>query len=189
LQQLAEFGKIDFWIDWIDQGAIFGHRFVTDYRGRDRRKSTNPLEYLYFSEEKGNMVNPRLIQDSTDERNFCYTLWKGQGANRYTYPRSDAVASTRTNYARREFVFDASSSDDAAAAIDAGDVEVAEGRQKIELAFEMGANFIYRKDFELGDRGTACFGFEFDMRITGIVVSFDGQRESVQPTMVVESFL
>lgn len=178
LQDISRRGSVDFRVVWLNNAPTF-----QTWIGRPKTNTTD--QFLFFSIERGNMINPRLTRDFRQEQNFCYALGDGEGENRDVYKVSSSAA-TATKYSRYEFVFNASEAEDAADILGQAQLAIIRNLAEESLTFEIGPTSKYRVHWILGDYVRAGYqGFESNVRITGISVSLSDGKEDIQPTVEV----
>jgi len=85
--------------------SIFEFRVFLGPRGQDH-SSTGTLPVV-VSEDRLNLLEPSLVFDWTDERNYIYATGQGQGTERIVKTAQDNVRIGISPFNRREFVQDA----------------------------------------------------------------------------------
>lgn len=182
---LSQAGGMDFQISRgtgaalvMDIERIGGVKTIANYPGGS---------WVGINPNRGNLSDPSLAIDRTDEHNYVYALGQGQGAAR----RVSEVGSADTvlsPFNRCEFVKDARNVEqtNVAGLISAAYEALAE--QKVVTAFEFKPNgveagSIYRKNWDVGDSITAQWGdFQQDLRITGVEINLDDSGEELTVT-------
>ena len=110
IQELAEASwnqgtRIYFDFDYPAPG-LFLFQTWADLRGVDRTVGTE-IAPIIFSQEQGNLSNPLLRFDYTEEVNFVYGGGQGQGTAREVDPENDEPRSQLSAFNRREAFQDA----------------------------------------------------------------------------------
>lgn len=143
--------------------------------------------WVGINPNRGNLSDPSLSIDRTEEHNYVYALGQGQGANRQLVNVASADA-TLTPFNRCEFVKDARNvpQTDVAGLTSAAYEAIADEKVVTEFTFQptgVEAGSIYRKNWDVGDSITAQWGdFEQDLRITGIEINLDDNGEELSVT-------
>ena len=151
--------------------------------GRDRTSDVG--NGLIFGEAFGNLANPVLDDDSTDEVNFAYGLGRGEEAAREVQTSEDTTRSGASVYARAEAAANAVLESTAAGVADVADARVQKGRPVVMFTADLlsvpGSEF--GKDWDHGDRITAtAFERQFDCLIRATTVTVDDAgRETIAP--------
>lgn len=184
LQDIAYQTEMDFVIV-RNSGAAF--LFRPQFTGSNRTKTANypHSPFLMFDVRRGNIRNPRLVVNRSEEVNFLYVAGQGseEDRNYVSVPDSNAVNVSPWN--RCEDTVDARNDEDYDALVASGYAELKENRAAIDLSFEpnlSAASVRYRSDWDLGDRVTASYrGFEEDLRITEVSVRVNSSGETIKP--------
>lgn len=186
LQKLAKSGGVDFQIVHTGNGDLTCNIGSV---GTDRSMDTNPLApYTILSPVRGNIANPKLIEDATKEINFAYALGDGASANR-TVLKLGTIAQFDSAYNRIEKKMDARQTDKGNAfALYTETLKFLIDKQATK-AFEFdylqgSPGFIYRADWYFGDVLTAQYGmFIESLRVTQLEFSLDANGEEIQVTV------
>jgi len=159
-------------------------RFSTwkDYRGVDRTSdSANPL---IVSIENGNLSDPELVLDYTQEYNYIYAVGRGEDNWVTEQEVADAARIGKSPFNRCELRYNARYCDSAASVASEAKNALAEFRPR---AFFNGTilqtpNNIYGIHFGFGDLVTVSYkGFSFDARIaTGRIKVDSGNGEEIE---------
>lgn len=173
LQSIAQQGGVDFRITWDD-----GPQFETGVFG------TNLTSALFFSEKRGNMINPRISQSHQEEGTTCYALGPGVEDNRSIY-RIVAYGATATPYARREFIYDPTAYEDAYDIYLQGLNELETQRAKIAMSFDIDINYSrFLDDWTIGDWVTVEYeNVRSNLRIVKIQIAFEDGVETITPVL------
>lgn len=185
INDLSQGGGMDFQISRgtgaalvMDIERIGSVRTVANYPGGS---------WVGINPNRGNLSDPSLAIDRTDEHNYVYALGQGQGAARQLVKVASADA-TLTPFNRCEFVKDARNVEQTNVAGLTSAAYEALADQKVVTEFEfqptgVEAGSIYRKNWDVGDSITAQWGdFQQDLRITGIEITLDDSGEDLTVT-------
>lgn len=108
LQKIAEAAHANeapIYFDVVRMGVSkWEFRTYADQRGIDRTTGTHPIQ---FSQDWGNLENPRYEQDWSEDENIVHGLGWGTGEGRVVDPERDKWRLFRNLYARREGIQDA----------------------------------------------------------------------------------
>lgn len=172
--------------------AGFGLEFATftNQRGMDRSwGSGNPT--AIFSLEAGNLENPKLELDYSDEVNYVYAGGQGEGSDREVVEVSEDWRVGRTIWSRREGFADGRNQDTTAKLTALAYTRLYNGRPKLRFSAGLKSTPATRYDIEwtLGDVVTANFaGQQFDNMITAIRATLDDNgQEKIEAKLEVES--
>jgi hypothetical protein len=163
--------------------TTYGFRTRVGEWGRDRTSDVG--NGLIFGEAFGNLANPVLDDDSTDEVNFAYGLGRGEEAAREVQTSEDTTRSGASVYARAEAAANAVLESTSAGVADVADARVQKGRPVVMFTADLlsvpGSEF--GKDWDHGDRVTAtAFERQFDCLIRATTVTVDENgRETIAP--------
>lgn len=153
--------------------------------GADRTLATGKTPVV-FSLQRGNLLNPSLTYDYSNEANYIYAGGKGQEDQRNVQEASDATSIGRSPFARKEKFVSAISgvldnSDDQVLAKAKDALEKSRARVNLTGTIISTASTAYGKDWFFGDKVTIDYaGFQFDTIIRAVSVSVDGDgRETV----------
>ncbi len=184
MQEMAVGSAIDFQVLRTD---YYYTEVVIGVIGTDKTRTTNEplvLPWLGLSPQRGNLDNPSLKIDRTDEKNYVYVLGQGQGEQRIVVEdyTTDVVL---TRFNRIEFVKDQRNVDktDTSGLTSSATEQLNKNKVKNDFTFDVSdtnQGSIYRADWELGDKGTAIWDQEeLDLRITGVEIEIDSSGEQV----------
>lgn len=154
--------------------------------GTDRTRTANigdRLPWLGLSPSRGNLNNPSLDIDRSDEQNYIYVLGQGQGEKRIVYQQAGDTSGSQFN--RIEFVKDQRNVEktDTAGLVTAATTEINKNKYKYEFTFELAegnGGSTYHKDWELGDKATVIWNNTLtDLRIVGVEIEADDSGEFI----------
>lgn len=165
-------------------------RTYTGQPGKDRT-ADSAGGGLTFGIDFGNMAEPKLVEDATDEVNRVYGLGQGQVASREIQYSEDTTRQAASVWALREGKVEAISATTAAAVLDAADAALAAGRPRSILTCKLLSvpGSIYGLDWDFGDRVTVTYdGRQGDALVRSVTISVDGNgNETIDAS--VESYL
>lgn len=154
--------------------------------GADRTLATGKTPVV-FSLERGNLLNPQLTYDYSNEANYIYAGGKGQEDQRNVQEASDSASIGRSPFARKEKFISAISgvldnSDDQVLAKAKDALEKSRARVNLTGTIISTAGTEYGRDWFHGDKVTIDYaGFQFDTIIRATSISVDGDgRETIQ---------
>jgi hypothetical protein len=200
LATLQEFSKIAYeegtpvYFDMVPRivsNTRLAWRFETyiNQPGADRTyASGNPT---VFSSEWGNLIEPVLTLDYSDERTVVYSGGQGEGSNRLV---QEVKANTLIDYSpwsRRETFYNASNqANTAAALIKLGKKQLREYR--VRPAFQgkllSTTHTRYGVEWKFGDRVVASFnGRQFEGLISGVAITVNRNGEQIDAKLEVDS--
>jgi len=162
----------------VRTGAGFELRSYSPYFGTDRRRGT--ADPTIFSLELANMQNPEHMVDWREEVTYLIGGWQGTRAGQALYFAQDATAIAETPFSRREDFIDLQSLSQSDPIPDIMSNELYNRRKVETVSFELLQTdaCLYGRDWNLGDLVTLdLWGYSYDMRITGVNGSIDGQNE------------
>lgn len=173
--------------------------FLTDnltfcvWQGKDRRDTQEVNAWAIFSDSFNNVQEESYDRDDSEEKNFAYVAWEGEGQDRIV------VEVDQTNGQERKEVYvdarDISDQDEDGNTIPEETIREQLRQRGIERLAECqilesvtaGAistnNLVYKKDFDLGD---ICpylnqrLGISLDARITEIIETYEDGKEDLQ---------
>jgi hypothetical protein len=188
IKKIADATGVDFWIDYDNSGPAF--TFETGTIGTDRRKSTNqPLSqpYIYFSPQLGNLDQPELVIDRSEENNYVFVFGQGPAGSRLIYPK-EGTGTADSPWNRCEFGVQAKNTKTVDDWITEADAALNDERSKLtSFTFnpQRGSQFArYGRDWFFGDKVTASYqDQEVEVRITGVTVNVTSGGETIDPEM------
>lgn len=132
--------------------------------------------------EYGNLVEPRLTEDYSEEVNLVYAGGLGQESDRYVYEIEDTVRSGRSIWGRREGWRD-SRGDTTTPTQDEGRAALVEGKPKIRFEARVVdcPGTVYGVHWRWGDRISATYGGQvYNAPVNVVQVRRDADAESVE---------
>jgi len=187
LSDVAKATRLDFWLafDGVDPAGYPKFVFHAGRRGTDRSKHSHPAgPYVYLTPSSGNLVEPQLTLDSTEEANAVYVLGKGANGNRLVYRQERSAAVVESPFNRVERAVESSEADTLDELLAAASTALAEGAPQVTFSFMplvTASGAIYQLDWRLGDVVTVgAYGYEMDARVTAVTVTLTGAGETVE---------
>lgn len=148
-----------------------------DHRGQDH---TQPgAGQVVVSVERGNLKDPDIILDYTDETNYVYAAGKGDEATRITTEVSDSVRIGKSPFARSEYFENASNVTDLTTLGKVANAALANGRPRIQFNGQVleTPSTMYGIHYGYGDLIKAEYrGYSFNCRVDTVRISFDRQN-------------
>lgn len=142
---------------------------------------------LTFGLDFGNMAEPELVEDATDEVNRAY----GMGLDGLVVVSDDVTRQSRSIWALREGLAPSLMAETVQAITDAADAAVTAGRPKTTLACKLLSvpGYTYGLQWDFGDRVTVSYdGRQGDALVRAVTISVDeNSQESIDA--VVETYL
>lgn len=184
VEKLAKSGDVDFAIERVG-GARLEMRI--GQFGADKTRSTNypMMRWVGLSPLRGNLTNPSLLIDRTEEANFVYALGEGQGVYRDILEVGELSAND-SPWNLIEYVEDVRnvSRGDAVQLYTQARVSLADKAARQEFTFEPTGTEpgnTYRVDWDLGDTVTVLWGdYELDLRVTAVTLEAGEAAERIQ---------
>lgn len=146
---------------------------------------------VVFDEQYGNMADPELEYDYSDETNYVYAAGQGEQANRNIQQVYDADRYSTSRWNRCEGSQDARNQDSTWGVVSAGDSALAAGRPKIRFSATPldTAGTRFGRDWDHGYKVRARYeGVEFDSIIRVVTITVDGKGvEDIKARLEYES--
>lgn len=159
---------------WTTTGLTFEFRTFVTRRGIDRTDTT------LVGYEIGNLADPVLEYDYTQEVNWCKAGGQGEEADRMTATSEDTDRSGASVWALCEAFQDARQVKASATLADMADKRVSEGRPRLVFTGNMleCETTMYGRDWEFGDELTCtAFGRQFVGMVRSVRVSMTAAGE------------
>jgi hypothetical protein len=161
----------------MERGSTPGHLIFKTYpyyRGTDHTSgSPNPV---YVGYDYGNLSQPELLFDYSEEINTAYVGGAGSGDVRIIETVTDTIRATASPYARCETFVDGGDSSDSVALQNLGDTIIFKGRPRLILSGNMldTKTYMYGINYRYGDLVTAQYkGYAVNCRLDTLVIGFD----------------
>ena len=169
--------------------AQWQFRTYTGQPGADHSypDGVNPV---LLSLELGNLAEPELDEDYTQEVTYAYAGGQGEGADRVVATAEDTARSGRSLFGRCEGWGDSRNEDSTGGVTAQAQRLLDEGRPKLRFAAKIvdSAGNRYGIHWRWGDRVTAIYsGYTFEAIVRAIRVSVDGNgKEAIDARLEVE---
>lgn len=184
MQKLANIGGVDFEITHTGGGNLL---CTVGVLGTDRTVTTNRVPpFTILTPKRGNLADPKLVIDSSDEKTFFYALGDGARADRlivkYTTLR---VGDTPYNRIEQKVDARVNNKKNAAfqmlmAAVKVANDSVEERKLKVDFLSDA-PGLRYREDWFFGDKVTVQWGdFDEDMRISVLTFTLTSTGEELE---------
>jgi len=150
--------------------------------GNDHRFPDGPDGPVIFSLDFGNIADVTRNANYRDERTYIYAGGSGTEAARTIAEASDPARIGASPFNRREDFYNASNTDDATQLADQAETELRNRRPRSLFSGTItpAVNYVYGRDYGLGDYVTAVFdGETIDCRIDTVKVSLSQGEEKV----------
>lgn len=186
-QNVAAIGACDFTVRRVTGNTLSLDIFPI---GANKSKSSNypGNPFVYLTTARGNLSDPSLETDRKGEKNFIYLKGQGQGKKRKLLKVPGSTIND-SPYNRIEFSGDARNADkaDATTLLTDARAQLNKTRPDRQFSFDpTGAEpgNVYRLDWDLGDIVTVAWDDdEFDLRITGVEITINGEGERMKVTV------
>lgn len=158
--------------------------------GRDRTSDTG--NGLVFGLARGNLANPVLDEDATEEVNVGYGLGRGEEAARNVQTSTDTARAGASVFARAEAATNAVLETTDAGVLDVADARVQKGRPRTIFTADLLSvpGSIYDKDWGHGDRVTIDYAErQFDCLVRAVTVNVDENGKETLAGTVLEALL
>lgn len=126
---------------------------------------------IFFGKEWGNLANPKLEQDYSEEINYVYVGGQGEGSDRNTLERQDAARIGVSPWNRREVFVDARNETSTAGLTAKGDAALQASRPRLRFSGALldTEQTRYGIDWQFGDKVTVEYrGFQFGGMIRAV---------------------
>jgi hypothetical protein len=162
------------------QPAHFEFRTYTNLLGVDRTATTG-LNPVVFSEEFGNLAEPKMREDWSEEHDYVYGGGQGEEADRIIDPEDDPWRMHRSIWNRRECFQDAREEDTQIGVANKAYQRMEQDRPKLRFSGKLldAQQSIFGLHWNYGDKVTARYRYEFDGMINAyrIVLDDDGNED------------
>jgi hypothetical protein len=148
------------------------------------------LNPVILSLEHGNLSEPQLEQDYTDEVTYAYAGGQGEAANRTIVEAEDTTRSGRSIFGRREGWTDARNESTTGGVTAVANAALAEGRPRLRFSGKLvdSIGTKYGVHWRWGDRLTASYqGQEYSSVIRAVLVQVDANgKETIEARLETE---
>jgi hypothetical protein len=164
----------------------FEFRTFTNHIGVDR---TTGSKRVIFDQERGNMRNPSLEYDYTEEANYVYVLGQGHEGSREQNEVSDSTAGNVSFWGRKEGYADGRLETSTTGLQDIGRAKLRQMRRRIYFAADpmdtKGTRF--GREWNFGDKVTARYrGIEVEPIISSVQVEVSDGAERINARLEYE---
>ena len=167
-------------------GSSISFQFQT-FTGQPGRDVTSRV---IFDQQRGNMRDPKLEYDYSDEENYIYAAGQGEQANRNVQQVYDAARYSASQWARCEGFADARNQGSDNGVREAGRAQLEEGRPKIRASATPvdTAGTRFGRDWDFGYKVRWRYrNVEFDTIIRAVTISVDANgEETIQARLEAE---
>ena len=145
---------------------------------------------IVFSQERGNLQNPTLVYDYSEEENYIYAAGQGEQADRNIQQVYDTARYGASIWDRCEGFADARNQSTDDGVRESGRAQLEEGRPKINFSADVldtkGTRF--GRDWNYGYKVTTKYrSVEFSSIIKAVTISVDANGEKIQAKAEYES--
>lgn len=162
---------------------VSNNRITFEFRTSINQPGADVTDSVTFDTLFGNMQNPKLEFDYSDEENYIYSIGQGEGIHQKVVQVYDAARYSQSLWGRCEGVADGSQEGTTAALTAAGRSAVSAGRPKISFtasALDTDATR-FGLDWDVGYRVLAKYrGLEFKSLIRAVSIQINQGGETVQ---------
>lgn len=158
----------------------FQFQTTTGQPGRD------VTDTVVFDQQRGNMRNPRLEYDYSEEENYIYAGGQGEAALRNVQQVYDSVRYSASIWNRCEGFADARNQAASDGVSAAGRATLEEGRPRINFTATPidTAGTRFGRDWDFGYKVRARYkNIEFDTIIRAVSISVEGGKETIQAVL------
>ena len=197
LSKMAKSANLGFRVypDFSSNNPSQRYLYFEVYKGVDHTREQFENPHVEFSEEFNNLTDCTVTGNNQLERNLCYVLGEGEGYSRVSVMLYDG--DTEPTYLnRREMIVDARDlqkgdlTDDEYRALltQRGREKLAESKMNFSIESKINAlgNFVYKRDFDLGDIVTVkknSWGLTTNARITEVMEIYEHGIMEVELTL------
>lgn len=186
VDEIAKAGQVDFWFDRLEDGTGAIEMSVGRLGTDKTYKTTTPLPpYTILSPDRGNLSDPSIYIDKSNEETTMYVLSEGENTNRRLIIVESGTQNA-TIYSRREAKLESRQNDRNSVTdlITNALAQIEKQSIKEEFSFDIvqgagGAE--YGVDLFLGDKITIVWdSIRKDVRVSKIVVDINAGAESIK---------
>ena len=147
------------------------------YVGQPGRDLT---QHVLFSIDQGNMHDPHMIEDATEEENYIYAYGQGEELDQYVSQVYDRDRNAQSVWGRIEGVVDASNLDDDMVEY-AAESELAARKAKKSFYANPVSNekTVFGIDWDFGDRVLARYHGDFEAIVSSVTLTVEDGQESI----------
>lgn len=158
-------------VPYVKSNDSIGYYFIAQVDQLGKDKSSTSDFPLVFGQEWGNLENPSLTYDYTDECNYCYAGGEGESTGRYVAEVSNIARLSASPWNRREGFVDARNETDHLGVQDRGYAYLAQNKPRTKFTCDLKdtPTTRYNIDWNFGDKVCATYiGLQFDGLIRNV---------------------
>lgn len=163
--------------------VVTGSSISFQFQTRLGQPGQDVSDRVVFDQERGNMRNPRLEYDYSEEENYIYAAGQGEGSARNVQQVYDTTRYSASIWNRCEGFADARNQTASDGVREAGRAVLEEGRPRINFSATPvdTAGTRFGRDWDFGYKVRARYhNVEFDTIVRAVTLSVEGGRETVQ---------
>ena len=167
----------------VEPNSVTGSSITFQFRTTINQPGQDVTNRVIFDQARGNMREPMLEYDYSEEENYIYAAGQGEGAARNIQQVYDADRYTTSTWNRCEGFADSRNQESDDGVREAGRMQLSEGRPRIRFTAQpvdtVGTNF--GLDWDFGDKVRSRYkNVEFDTIIRAVTLSVENKRETIQ---------
>ncbi len=143
----------------------------------------NGVNPVLLGQEYGNLTEPKVVQDYSEEVTVVYGGGQGEGASRYVYEIEDSARSGRSIWGRKEAFRDARTEASSSGVADEARAALAEGRPKLRFSGKIldSPGTVYGLHWRWGDWLSASYrGQIYNAPVDVVRVRRTADREEIE---------
>ena len=160
---------------WITFDVVYNGTLPLLFKTFVNQRGSDITDRVALSAEAGNIANPSLDFDWTNEVTACYVAGKGEGANRIVGSATNTARLNESVWSRREMItenyqldIEASLDAEAAGHLDKNSPKIVFNGEIVDTE-----GTLYGINWNYGDKLRAAYlGYEFDCRVLGYTIEY-----------------
>lgn len=184
LQQAAREAGTEVWFDVVPN-AVTGSSLTLQFRTYTGQPGMDVSDRVVFDQEYGNLTNPELTYNYSEEQNYIYAAGKGEGPARDIQQVYDSTRYNQSIWGRCEGTIDARNQDGDGVR-ESGRDALEEGRPSIIFSGQAvdTPRARFGRDWDVGYRVKARYaGFELTAVIGAVTLSVSDAGESIDAAL------
>jgi len=177
----------------IEPNVVTGSSLTLQFQTKVNQPGQDVTSFVVFDQARGNMREPSLEYDYSEEENYIYAAGQGEGAARNIQQVSDSTRYSASIWNRCEGFADARNQTADNGVIAAGNSALEQERPRIRFtAIPVDtAGTRFGIDWNFGDKVRSRYkNVEFDTIIRAVTISLDGnRRETIQARLDFEGLV
>jgi len=173
--------------------VVTGSSLTLQFQTKINQPGQDVTSFVLFDQARGNMREPSLEYDYSEEENYIYAAGQGEGAARNVQQGYDADRYNASIWNRCEGFADARNQTASNGVIAAGNSALEEGRPRIRFTAQPvdTAGTRFGIDWNFGDKVRSRYkNVEFDTIIRAVTISLDSNRkETIQARLDFEGLI